>query len=359
MNELDKAVQLFEEQRFDEAILIYGKLIASEPDDAWLHHAIGLCFTQLNRHEEALASLDMAIRLSPNEGIFFYHFAIVFERTGDVELAIKAYERALELDDSLAVIWNSLAQLYVKDKKVDNAINAYENLLKHHPENHHAKHMLLSLSGSNVTKATKEYIEDYFDSASSYFDEHLKNNLNYKLPKDISSLTSSYLNKRSKVLDLGCGTGLVGKELSDLTCEIDGVDLSSKMLEIANEKNIYSKLYEQDIYEFLLSVEDRVYDMVSAADLFIYIGSLETTFIEVSRILKDGGIFVFSTQDGDKDFSLLKTGRFAQSENYITKIAKSSGFTEIIKNRVVIREEIGEYETGFLWLFSKKPRNLV
>jgi len=354
MSELDKAVQLFQEQKFDEAILIYGKLIAHEPNDAWLHHAIGLCFTQLNRHEEALASLDMAIRLSPNEGIFFYHFAIVFERTGDIELAIRAYERALELDDSLAIIWNSLAQLYVKGKKFEDAIKAYENLLIHHPENHHARHMILSLSSSDVEKATKEYIEDYFDSASDYFDEHLQNNLNYKLPKEILSLTSSYLKQTNKVLDLGCGTGLVAKELATLKCEIDGVDLSSKMLEIAKKKDVYSKLYQQDIYEFLLSTENRTYDMVSAADLFIYIGSLEAIFIEVSRILKDGGIFVFSTQTGDKDFSLLKTGRFAQSENYITKIAKNSGFIEMMKNRVVIREEIGDDEIGFLWLFSKK-----
>jgi len=354
MNELDKAVQLFEEQRFDEAILIYGKLIASEPDDAWLHHAIGLCFTQLNRHEEALASLDMAIRLSPNEGIFFYHFAIVFERTGDVDLAIKAYERALELDDSLAVIWNSLAQLYVKNKNFSNAINAYENLLVHHPENHHARHMLLSLSGSDVTKATKEYIEDYFDSASSYFDEHLQNNLNYNLPQQICSLSTSYLNQNSKVLDLGCGTGLVGQELADLNCDIVGVDLSSKMLEIAREKNIYSKLFQQDIFDYLQTSKDNIYDMVSAADLFIYIGSLEAIFIEVFRTLKDDAVFVFSTQDCDKDFTLLSTGRFAQSESYIADIAQSSGFEEVSRNKVVIREEIGEAESGFLWLFRKK-----
>ena len=354
MSELDKAVKFFEEQNFDKAILIYGKLIALTPDDAWLHHAIGLCFTQLNRHEEALASLDMAIRLNPDEGIFFYHFAIVFERTGDVELATKAYERALELDDSLAVIWNSLAQLYVKGKKFEDAINAYENLLLHHPENHHAKHMILSLSNSDVEKATKEYIEDYFDSASEYFDEHLQVNLHYELPQQIAYLSKPYLNSMSKVLDLGCGTGLVAHELSDINCQFEGVDLSAKMLEIASSKNLYSKLYKQDIEEFFTSVEDNVYDMVSAADLFIYIGSLEAVFMEVSRILKDGGNFIFSVQDGEKDFSLLKTGRFAQSEDYIKNLVKNIGFDVITKKNVVIREEDGEQETGFLWLISKK-----
>jgi len=354
MTDLELAVKHFEEQKFDDAILIYGRLISSSPDDAWLHHAIGLCFTQLNRQEEALASLDTAIRLSPNEGIFFYHIGLVFERTSEVELAIKAYERSLELNNTLVVAWNSLAQLYIVNNELDKAKTAYENLLVHHPQNHQARHMVLSLSKSDVSIASKEYIEDYFDSAASYFDEHLQDNLNYKLPSQIASLSKEHLNDKSKVLDLGCGTGLVAQNLKDLKCNIVGVDLSSKMLEVSKEKNIYSSLHQEDVLGFLKNSQTNSYDMVSSADVFIYIGDLSEIFKEVSRILKNDGIFLFSTENSNEEFCLQKNGRFGQSASYIKDLSKKNHLKVTLEEGIIIRKDGDKNENGTLWYLSKK-----
>ena len=45
-----------------------------------------------------------------------------------------------------------------------------------------------------------------------------------------------YLNKSDIVLDFGCGTGLVTNELAANVSMIHGIDISSKMIEIARKK---------------------------------------------------------------------------------------------------------------------------
>ena len=49
----------------------------------------------------------------------------------------------------------------------------------------------------------------------------------------------SNLNKFT-ICDIGCGTGFMGEKLSSHCSQLDGVDLSKKMLDKADEKNIYT-----------------------------------------------------------------------------------------------------------------------
>ena len=72
------------------------------------------------------------------------------------------------------------------------------------------------------------------------------------LAKAVVKEIKPYL-KNKKVLEFGCGTGLVGINVADATKELIGIDLSSKMIEKFNEKanklNINAKAYIKDIFE--------------------------------------------------------------------------------------------------------------
>ena len=67
--------------------------------------------------------------------------------------------------------------------------------------------------------------------------------LNYVAPKAAASLLKKYeLNRESKILDAGCGTGLVGIELKKCGfSNIGGVDFSQDMLDLI-PKDIYKKI---------------------------------------------------------------------------------------------------------------------
>ncbi|MEJ1958719.1 MAG: methyltransferase domain-containing protein [Nitrosomonadales bacterium] len=66
------------------------------------------------------------------------------------------------------------------------------------------------------------------------------------------------------ILDAGCGTGLVGERVRDLAGKLDGIDMSSPMLEKAIAKNIYDQTYAVDLVSFMNS-HPNSYDAITCA----------------------------------------------------------------------------------------------
>ena len=104
----------------------------------------------------------------------------------------------------------------------------------------------------------------YNDWAKNY-DEYVKS-LNYTGPKEVVNCLLSYINNKNqkqKILDFGCGTGLVGEELSksNYNFVLDGIDVSDKMIEIADERKIYYNIYlfffvkNLDIFDYFYFLE--------------------------------------------------------------------------------------------------------
>ena len=94
--------------------------------------------------------------------------------------------------------------------------------------------------------------------------------LNYTAPKETVLLLKKYaLNNKCKILDAGCGTGLVGIELKkNGYSNIVGVDFSQNMLGLI-PKNIYKKIEKIDLNKPLKFKTD-MYDVVMCVGTFTY-----------------------------------------------------------------------------------------
>lgn len=126
-----------------------------------------------------------------------------------------------------------------------------------------------------------------------------------------------------EILDLGCGTGLVGQHLNDRGfCNITGLDVSEKMLDQAAEKNVYKKLEQHKLgqEEFLETFplhHRKKYDFVTSAGLVVNNYMDEKLFEEMLLSLNNGGIMVFTARFSylgnywysDKLADLEKAGR--------------------------------------------------
>jgi predicted TPR repeat methyltransferase len=156
------------------------------------------------------------------------------------------------------------------------------------------------------------------------------------------------------ILDLGCGTGQCGLSLAQQKGHLVGVDLSEKMLVQARAHGIYDELHLGEIYAWLCGADAGHFDAVIAADVFVYIGALEGLFCEVARVLRAGGWFGFSTEECEvADYTLLASGRYAQSQSYVMRLAVAS-FAVVDANPVVIRNESGTPLAGRLYLLRKR-----
>jgi len=96
-------------------------------------------------------------------------------------------------------------------------------------------------------------LKKLFDSCASSYDEYMESKGLYKLEKKILKKILPLINNR-KILDLGCGTGELSIYISKNTnAEVVGIDISPKMIDIANKKKEKYNLqnvsfYSLDIY---------------------------------------------------------------------------------------------------------------
>ena len=121
---------------------------------------------------------------------------------------------------------------------------------------------------------------------------------NYSAPQETVSILKKYaLNKNSKILDAGCGTGLVGIELKKYGyLNIDGVDFSHNMLVLV-PLGIYKKIEKVDLNK-QLKFKDNTYDVVMCVGTFTYGHVMPKALDELIRITKNKGLICFTINEG-------------------------------------------------------------
>ena len=121
---------------------------------------------------------------------------------------------------------------------------------------------------------------------------------NYTAPQEVVSILKKYaLNKNFKILDAGCGTGLVGIELKKYGyLNIEGVDFSQSMLDLVPQ-NIYRKIEKIDLNKSL-KFKDDMYDIVMCVGTFTYGHVKPKALDELIRITKNRGLICFTVNEG-------------------------------------------------------------
>ena len=121
---------------------------------------------------------------------------------------------------------------------------------------------------------------------------------NYTAPQETVSVLKKYaLNKNSKILDAGCGTGLVGIQLKKYGyLNIEGVDFSQSMLDLVPQ-NIYQKIEKIDLNK-PLKYKNNIYDIVMCVGTFTYGHVKPHALDEIIRITKNKGLICFTVNEG-------------------------------------------------------------
>jgi predicted TPR repeat methyltransferase len=170
--------------------------------------------------------------------------------------------------------------------------------------------------------------------------------------------------ERWAVLDLGCGTGLVGKQLAPYCRRLTGVDLAPNMIERARARNIYTDLQCADLTAALAleEMKNSVFDGITAADVFIYVGKLDSVIPAIRKVLRPGGWFAFSAEAAESaegpacaEYRLGVMGRYAHSAAYLQRLAAANEFDVELLRATRIRFEHRRPVAGWLTVW-RTPR---
>ncbi len=361
------AMLLAQEQRYSESIACYRKVLSMQSDFAVAHNNLAELLGKCGQFEQARDSYQAALQLDPTIAEAQLGLGNMQEKLGRVGEAVACYRSAISLRSDDVVAYVSLGNALVKLGASEEALACFEKVMALDPESP-VSHLVAALSGRDSDRPPDEYVKLLFDQYAEKFDSHLTQVLNYKTPELLVALLRSCVGASAQkwdVLDLGCGTGLFGKVIAPFAQQLVGVDLSGKMLEKARALNIYHRLEEANLGEMVKRLESASFDVVSATDVFIYVGKLDDLLVEVSRLLRPGGLFAFSVesldaqvptekrQETSREFQLASTGRYVHSKSYLDRLAAASGFEILTLTHSNIRVENGRPAPGYLTVWRR------
>jgi predicted TPR repeat methyltransferase len=278
-----------------------------------------------------------------------YAYGTAAAKDGDHEAAADLFEQTLEIvpDWAPAILALGDARAALGDGETARA--CYERSLSLDPDDVlGAGARLARLGAIAPDRALSDgYVRGLFDDYADRFDSHLVGSLGYRAPELI--LDALPAGTFDLALDLGCGTGLMGRAVRDRVGTLAGCDLSPAMIDKARDKGLYDRLAAADLVSFLAGEAEGAADLVLAADVFVYVGDLSPVFARTRRVIAPAGFFVFTVQAHEGEgFVVGDDLRTAHSESWLRRAAAANGFRVEHCGAVSARLDAGRPVPGLL-----------
>ena len=143
---------------------------------------------------------------------------------------------------------------------------------------------------NRLTEVYRDWAKKY-----DYDNDHVLGTVSQ--PKSVNLLSTRLKDKTAKIIDVGCGTGLVGEKLKAKDfIYFDGLDISKDMLSIAKARG-YRNLFLGSLNK-QLPVLDDAYDAAMCIGVFTHGHVSSDRFNELCRIVKPGGYVCFTINEG-------------------------------------------------------------
>jgi len=364
-----------------------------DPNNATLHHGLATCYLEQDDTEQAKHHLKQTLQQHPKHKEALHNLGAIYLHEHQLGKALQCYMRIIEQGPNLDGLYNVgvihmyqehhqtaisyfLAALKLNDKHVASHINLantylkqshYDEATQHYhiaqqldPDNQSVAYMLSALTQEHIpAQAPLAHIEQLFDQYAPYFEKHLAQHLDYRVPQALYDLVIEILNTSKTdfhIIDIGCGTGLAGEKFAPITSSLIGIDASDNMCQQAEKKHIYTELKHGEATEQLTHYSDI--DIIIAADVFGYIGDLSAIFDAVQKALKPNGLFAFSIETtNQQQYELQRNTRYAHSKHYIEALALQFHFEITACRNQILRKQQKHPVEGYIYVLSSKTVN--
>jgi len=140
-------------------------------------------------------------------------------------------------------------------------------------------------------------VADRYDAWAQSYDDDLAAWC-YQGPTVVAETVVARHPAASSVLDVGCGTGLVGRVLRarGFAGRLLGLDISRASLDIAEQSGAYDALEHADLQQ-PLPVEDDSVDAVVCVGVMTYLPEVEVVWREFARVARPGGLVVATQRE--------------------------------------------------------------
>ena len=140
-------------------------------------------------------------------------------------------------------------------------------------------------------------VADRYDQWAKGYDDDLSS-WSYQAPTVVTETVLSRHPQAGSVLDVGCGTGLVGQALRarGFAGQIRGLDISQASLDLAQHSGAYDTVEQADLQQ-RLPLEDDSVDALVCVGVMTYLPEVEAVWREFARVTRSGGLVVLTQRE--------------------------------------------------------------
>jgi len=268
----------------------------------------GVLYPPNSLHKDVL-NKELFLKLAPNaDDIWFYSMAILNNRK--IKVVHKPHNDIKYVNPKRDIGLYDESTLCLKENSGDGNDTQLKNVLEHYPE---IKERIL-----NNNKV--QYVFEAFDKDIYSYVLFLDHKFAY-------NYAANFVNKNSKVLEIGSGDGYGTHYLSKYCKDIIAIDILEDVVNKANS------LYQNEKCRFMcydgkkLNFPDKSFDMVISCHVIEHVGDVELYLKNIKRVLKEDGICILTTPS--RTYRLAKNQKPWNSEHLREYCAKT--FNEDIK----------------------------
>jgi len=269
--------------------------------------------------------------------------------TSPAEALYRRAQKAVAADPADGDSWHAIGKIAQLLGRREEACAAYRCYLDGHPEDGEAAQILVALdNASPPPRASDQAVRRIYSRFAANYEARMRGELKYVGPERLWAEVESVIGERAglRVLDLGCGSGLMGPCARARAAELVGIDLSPEMVELALARGLYDQLEVAEITAWL-GGGGGAFDLILCCDTLIYFGDLTPVMRDAASRLAPGGVFAVSMERGDNPFRLSpETGRYSHHPDHLRAAAAAAGLAVAALAEDFLRLEYGQEVTG-------------
>ncbi|MDR0226684.1 MAG: methyltransferase [Burkholderiaceae bacterium] len=354
---LETALYRARRDQFDQAVELAEKVARIEPSNPQVLAGVIDIAHRAKRLEMAVRHLRRGLEQHAGDPMLRQHLAADLSELGEHAEASQLWDALVSEHPEQAVYQLGRAKSLIARGEHAAALGDLQALKEKHPQDQTVAYYLAMAESKTPQHLPVEMHRAMFDDMAERFDAHLVGGLGYQLPRIVAEqLIERHPEKDVNLLDLGCGTGLLGMYLGAMKGYLIGVDSSLKMIEQAARHGVYDRFHNVNLMDALNNTPDQEYDVITCLDVLIYIGDPQSVVPNAARILKPGGEFIFSCEAGAEDgpdFALQSSNRYTHKRSHMETLCRQVGL-QVSTQELVLRQEGGQDVQGFV-ITATKP----
>jgi tetratricopeptide (TPR) repeat protein len=111
-DKFNRAVQLMQQQKYDQAEPLLRQLTQAAPDRAAPYGNLGILYAKAERWKDAQPLLERSVKLDPGNPALWTELGVVYRQNGMLDAAQTAYQRALQINSNYPLAHLDIGILY-------------------------------------------------------------------------------------------------------------------------------------------------------------------------------------------------------------------------------------------------------